>query len=323
MFFKNAQVYRLAKDWGMTAEGLEEQLAKKAFHPCGSQDMESRGWVSPNKTESLVAAVGGQWLVALGFESRILPGAVVKQEAEERAQLIAEQQGFKPGKKQMKEIKEAVLQELLPRAFTKRSTMYAWIDPVGGWLVVDASSLSRAEDVVETLRHTLESFPLTLLRTERSPVSAMADWLAAGEAPEGFTLDSDFSLKSVSEDKAEASFKRHGLESAHVKDHLEAGKLPTRLAMTFDDRVSFVLTDKGEVKRIDLLDVAKESLEGKDEDAEALFQAEFALMAGELSRLFESLVDALGGELTQVTDEPQGVPLLEIEVKTVPAMEVA
>lgn len=141
---------------------------------------------------------------------------------------------------------------------------------------------------------------------------ASADWLAAGEAPEGFTLDSDFSLKSVSEDKAEASFKRHDLESAHVKDHLEAGKLPTRLAMTFDDRVSFVLTDKGEVKRIDLLDVAKESLEGKDEDAEALFQAEFALMTGELSRLFEALVDALGGEI--VTEgKPSGEIVLEIK----------
>jgi len=93
MFFKNAQVYRLAKDWGMTAERLEEQLTKKAFHPCGSQDMESRGWVSPNKTESLVATVVGQWLIALGFESRILPGAVVKQETEVRAQAMASSSG--------------------------------------------------------------------------------------------------------------------------------------------------------------------------------------------------------------------------------------
>lgn len=315
MFFKNAQAYRLATDWDMTVDRLAEQLSKKAFHPCGNQDMESRGWLSPDKSDSLVCAVGGQWLIALGFEHRVLPPSVVKQESQERADILEAQQGFKLGKKQLKELKEAVMQELLPRAFTKRSALYAWIDPIGGWFVVDASSQSRAENVLETLRHTLDSFPLTLLRTERSPISAMTDWLAAGEAPEGFTLDSDFSLKSVSEDKAEASFKRHNLESAHVKEHLEAGKLPTRLAMTFDDRVSFVLTDKGEVKRIDLLDIAKESLEGKDEDAEALFQAEFALMAGELSRLFEALVDALGGEI--VTEgKPSGEIVLEIKEAT-------
>lgn len=311
MFFKNAQVYRLAKDWDITVEALEEQLGMKAFHPCGSQDMESRGWVSPNKTEARVVSVGGQWLVALGFEHRMLPSAVVKQETEERAEAMAEQQGYKLGKKQLKELKEAVMQELLPRAFTKRSTMYAWIDPVGGWLVVDASTQSKAEEMLETLRHTLDTFPVSLLRTERSPMSAMTDWLAAGEAPEGFTLDADFSLKSVTDDKAEASFKRHGLEGAHVKEHLEAGKLPTRLAMTFDDRVSFVLTDKGEIKRVDLLDVAKESIAGQDEDAEALFQAEFALMAGELSRLFDALVVAMGGELVEPPKAPEDVPVRE------------
>jgi len=132
MYFKNAQVYRLAKGWSMSLEALAEQLGKKVFHPCGSQDMESRGWVSPNKTEARVVSVGGQWLVALGFEHRMLPSAVIKQETEERAEAMAEQQGYKLGKKQLKELKEAIMQELLPRAFTKRSTMYAWIDPVGG-----------------------------------------------------------------------------------------------------------------------------------------------------------------------------------------------
>lgn len=322
MWFKNLQIYRLPANWDMTLERLEEQLAKKPFHPCGSQDMESRGWLSPLGNEVLVHAVGQQWLVCLGFEHRLLPSAVVKQEADERAEEMAEQQGYKLGRKQMKDLREQVMQELLPRAFTRRRRMYAWIDPVNGWLVIDAASQSKAEDMLEQLRHTLDSFPLTLLRTEKSPMSAMADWLAGNEAPAGFSIDQDCELRSVAEDKAAVRYVRHPLEGDEVKGHLEAGKLPTRLALTFDDRISFVLTEKLEIKRLDFLDVVRDQIEGEQEDKEALFNAEFALMTGELAHLLPAVVEALGGEIgvepvaaseprpaaaTATTPQPEGV----------------
>ncbi|AWI78922.1 recombination-associated protein RdgC [Parazoarcus communis] len=299
MWFKNLQLYRLPAGWDMSIEKLEEQLAKKPFNPCGSQDMESRGWLSPLGNEVLVHAVGGQWLISLGFEHRLLPSSVVKQEADERAAEMADQQGFKLGRKQMKDLREQVAQELMPRAFTRRRRLHAWIDPVGGWLAVDAPSQARAEDVIEELRHCLDSFPLTLVRTERSPVSAMADWLAGNEAPAGFSIDQDCELRSVTEDKAAVRYVRHPLEGDEIKGHLEAGKLPTRLALTFDDRVSFVLTDKLEIKRIDFLDVVRDQIDGQAEDEEALFNAEFALMTGELGQLLPAVVEALGGELKQ------------------------
>jgi recombination associated protein RdgC len=299
MWFKNLQLYRLPAGWDMSIEKLEEQLAKKPFNPCGSQDMESRGWLSPLGNDVLVHSVGGQWLIALGFEHRLLPSSVVKQEADERAAEMADQQGFKLGRKQMKDLREQVAQELMPRAFTRRRRLHAWIDPVGGWLAVDAPSQARAEDVIEELRHCLDSFPLTLVRTERSPVSAMADWLAANEAPAGFSIDQDCELRSITEDKAAVRYVRHPLEGDEIKAHLEAGKLPTRLALTFDDRVSFVLTDKLEIKRIDFLDVVRDQIDGQAEDEEALFNAEFALMTGELGQLLPAVVEALGGELKQ------------------------
>ncbi|MCC4116376.1 recombination-associated protein RdgC [Aromatoleum toluclasticum] len=298
MFFKNLMIYRLAAGWDMTAEALGEQLARKRFQPCGNQDQETRGWVSPTGDEFLVHQVGDQWLIALGLEQKLLPSSVVKLEAEERAEVIAEQQGYRPGRKQMKDLREQVMQELLPRAFVRRSKVFAWIDPVGGWLGVDAPSQRRAEDVLEVLRQSLDSLPLSLLRTDRSPVSAMADWLAGSEAPAGFTIDQDCELRSVTEDHAAVRYVHHPLEGDEVRGHLTAGKLPTRLALTFDDRVSFVLTEKLEIKRIDFLDVVKEKLDEMGaEDARALFDAGFALMTGELQRLLSAVVEAMGGEL--------------------------
>ena len=302
MYFKNLQPYRLSPEWPITLDALREQLAKKIFQPCGSQDHESRGWVPPFDGGELVHAIGLNWLVCMQVEQRILPAAVVQEEADKRAALIEQEQGFKLGRKAMKELREQVTQELLPRAFTRIRKTFAWMNVGAGWLVVDAASERKAEDVLELLRHSLDTFPLALLRTERSPMSAMAGWLAGG-APDGFTLDQDFALQSISEDKARATFKGHDLESTHIDELLEAGNLPTKLAMTFDDRISFVLTERGALKRIDFLDVIRDQAKADEhEDAQALFDAEFALMTGELLRLLQAVVAAMGGELTRTQD---------------------
>ena len=302
MYFKNLQPYRLSTEWPITAEVLHEQLARKPFHSCGSQDFESSGWVAPCDGGEFVHAIGDNWLVCMQTEAKILPPAVINKEADKRAAEIEERQGFKLGRKAMKELREQITTELLPRAFTRIRKTYAWLNVWAGWLVVDAVSQNKAEDVLELLRHTLDTFPLALLRTEQSPASAMAGWLAGGP-PDGFTLDQDFALQSISEDKARATFKGHELESTHIAELLEAGNLPIKLAMTFDDRISFALTDRGALKRIDFLDVIRDQVAADEhEDAQALFDAEFALMTGELLRLLPAIVAAMGGELARTPD---------------------
>ena len=179
---------------------------------------------------------------------------------------------------------------------------FAWMNVAAGWLVVDAASERKAEDVLELLRHSLDTFPLAMLRTVRSPMSAMADWMAGG-APDGFTLDQDFALQSISEDKARATFKGHDLDETHIDELLEAGNLPIKLAMTFDDRISFVLTENGALKRIDFLDVIRDQVKADDhKDAQSIFDAEFALMTGELLRLLPAVVGAMGGEIQRAPD---------------------
>jgi recombination associated protein RdgC len=300
MWFKNLQVYRLPTPWAVDLAKLDEQLARGEFTRCPSNQPMSRGWVSPRKDGALVYSLAGQWLLALAVEQRLLPSSVVNEEAKERAELLTEQQGYPPGRKQMKELKERVTEELMPRAFTRKRTTFVWIDPQNGWLVVDAGSPAKAEEVIEHLRHCLDDLPLQMLHTQLSPQSAMADWLAGGEAPAGFTVDRDCELKSVAEEKAAVRYVRHPLEgegiAEQIKAHLVAGKLPTRLALTWDERISFVLTEKLEVKRLAFLDVLKEEAEKSAEHADEQFDADFALMTGELVRFLPQLIDALGGE---------------------------
>lgn len=256
----------------------------------------SRGWVSPRGDGALVHAINRQWLIALRVEQRLLPASVINDEVRDRAAALEVQQGYSPGRKQLRELKERVTEELMPRAFTKRRTTHVWIDPQAGWFCVDAGSPAKAEEVIEHLRWSLDEFPLQLLRTQVSPMSAMADWLAAGEAPAGFSIDRDCELKSVGEEKAAVRYVRHSLEGDEIKSHLAGGKQPTRLALTWNDRISFVITEKLEIKRLAFLDLLKEEAEQSVENADEQFDADLALMTGELSRFLPDLVQALGGE---------------------------
>ena len=299
MFFRNLQLYRLPANWDMTSDRLAEQLGRLMFRPCGSQDLATQGWTSPVQ-DQLVFSVAGQWLIALGIEQRLLPSSVIKQVTEDKAEEIEAQQGFKPGRKQMKEIKEAVMQELLPRAFTRRRKVYAWIDPKDGWFGIDAPSRSAAEPLIETLHKALDELPLKLVNTERSPAAAMTDWLAGGEAPDAFTIDQDGELRAVTDEASAVRYVRHNLDGEDIREHIASGKQVSKLALTFDDRLSFILTDKFEIKRLQPLDTLTESDSQDSLTREEQFQADFALMTGELRRLIPELIEILGGEVQTI-----------------------
>ena len=299
MWFRNLQLYRLPAPWAMTLEQLDTQLQRGVFQRCPSNEPMSRGWVSPRGDGALVYAQNRQWLLSLCVEQRLLPSAVINEVAAERAAEMAAQNGFPPGRKQMRELRERVAEELMPKAFTRKRKTPVWIDPQQGWLGVDAASPAKAEEVLEHLRWSLDEFPLELLHTNRSPTAAMADWLAAGEAPASFSIDRDCELKSVSEEKAAVRYVRHALEGDEIKAHLASGKSPTRLALTWNDRISFILTEKLEIKRLAFLDLLKEEAEQNSENADEQFDADFALMSGEFCRFLPDLIESLGGEIQE------------------------
>jgi recombination associated protein RdgC len=299
MWFKNLQIYRLTAPWTLTSEQLEEKLAPQSFASCASGDMQSQGWLSPRDNGMLVHSVNRQLLLQLGTEKKLLPSTVINQVTKARAAELEEQQGFKPGRKQMKELKEQVTDELLPRAFSIQRSTRVWIDPVNGWMAVDAASPAKADEIFKLLLKSLETLPFASLRTERSPLSAMTDWLAADEAPGGFTVDQDTELRASGEGKATVRYVRHTLEAEDVRRHIAAGKQCTRLAMTWNDRVSFVLTESLAVKRVAPLDVLKENADSATMNDDERFDTDFALMSGELAKLIGDLVLALGGEEQQ------------------------
>jgi len=299
MWFKNLQIYRLPAPWKISHQELEAYLSPQAFTPITSLELQSLGWAPPRANGMLVHVVNRQFLLQLNTEKKLLPGTVINQVTKARAAELEEQQGFPPGRKQTKELKEQVADELLPRAFSIEHKTWTWIDPVNGWLIVDAGSSGKAEEVLKQLLKAIPKFPLESLRTARSPLASMTDWLASDEAPSGFTVDQDTELRASGDSKATVRFVRHTLDPDDTRRHIEGGKQCTRLALTWNDRVSFTLTENLCIKKVTPLDVLKENSDISSKNEDERFDGDFMLMTGEVSKMLADLIDALGGELKE------------------------
>jgi len=299
MWFKNIFIYRLPEDFRIMPATLEEKLALKPLLPCSGLDKQSLGWVPCRGDDRLLHVADNQILFALGVEQKLLPAAIINRFAKERAADAEAQQGYRVGRKQMKDIKQAVADELLPRAFALQRTTYAWLDLAKGRLVIEAASAAKAEELLEQLGKTVDNFPLQLLHTELSPIAAMTDWLAAENAPAGFTIDRELELRSSDDSRATVRYANHALEGKEILAHISAGKRAARLGMTWNDRISFVLNEHLQIKRLEFLDIIKEESSKVADNDDELFELDFTLMTGELSRLLTNLTEALGGEVVK------------------------
>ena len=295
MWFKNIFIYRLPAGCSITADALQEKLAQKTLLPCSGLDKQRLGWVSCRNDDTLIHVAGQQMLFALGVEQKLLPASIINRFAKERVADIEAQQGYKVGRKELKDIKQAVTDELLPRAFALQRTTFAWLDTINGRLIIDAASPNRAEELLEQLSKTLDELHVKPLRTELSPVAAMTDWLAGDNAPAGFTIDRELELRA--ENKATVRYANHELEGSEIHAHIAAGKRATRLGMTWNDRISFVLTEQLQIKKLEFLEIIVEESSSLADNADEMFDLDFLLMTGELAKMLADLTEALGGEI--------------------------
>jgi recombination associated protein RdgC len=297
MWFKNLQLYRLPTPWQVTPDEIQNGLAKQAFNPAGNLEMQTQGWAPPRDGGELVHTVNRQMMLSLRTEKKLLPASVINQVAKARAAEIEEQQGFKLGRKQMRELKDQVTEELRPRAFSIVRDTRVWIDPVHGWLAIDAAAPAKSDEIKTMLLKSIDGLPLDVLRVAQAPSSTMTGWLAGTPVPEGLGIDQDTELRATGQGNATVRYVGHTLEIDEIRQHIADGKQCTRLAMTWSDRVSFVLTAGLTLKRIVPLDVIKEAADPTARDDAERFDSDFAMMAGELDGLFGSLIGALGGEV--------------------------
>lgn len=303
---KNLMIYRMGAEPQPDLDTLDNALQDARFVECGASQEQSMGWVPPrgDANGSFAESVAGELILKFRIETKSVPATAVRKKADEEAARIEETTGRKPGKKEMRDIREDAKRALLPHAFSKFTNITAWIDRKAGLLVMDATSQSRADAVITALVEAAPTLAPRPFNTRQTPQSAMALWLSDGEAPGAFQIEQEAELKSWGEDKAVVKYGRHSLDIDEVKQHIAQGKLPRKLALNWQGRVAFTLTESMTLKKVELLDVAFENSESKSDSAADHFDADMAITTGELRPLISDLVCALGGELSEFSAAP-------------------
>jgi recombination associated protein RdgC len=294
MFFRNLTLFRFPVSLDLSE--LDTHLAEVPLKPVGALELTSRGFISPfgRDAEALSHRVDNAIWLSVGSEDKLLPSAVVNDLLSKKLAQIEEKEGRKLGGRARKRLKEDLVHELLPRAFVRPSRTDAMLDLEHGLCIVDTSSRKNAEAVVSDIRHALGSFPALPLNAEIAPRSVLTGWIAGEPLPHGLLLGEECELKDPAEHGAVVKCQHQELQSDEIAKHLEAGKQVTRLALTLDDHVSFVIGEDLVIRKLKFLDGAVDQLEGGErEDVRAELDARFVLMAGELKRLFEVLEPAL------------------------------
>lgn len=304
MWFKNLLIYQFTKPFTLTLDELSDKLAERPFVPCNSQDPSSRGWVAPigDENSPLVHSANGYGMLCLQRQDKVLPAAVVNEFLDDKIADIRDREERIPGRKERAELKEQITFELLPRAFTRSSRLYAYLAPKEGLLVINASAYGRAEELMNLLRDSLGSLPVLPIKTAEEPSAAMTRWLLNGPTPNSFEIGGECELRDSRDESSVIRCKNQALDSEEIRNHLEAGMRVTRLALKWQGDIEFLVDDKLAIKRLRFGDLILDKISDiHTESAVEQFDADFAIMTGEFAQLIPALVDAFGGPADPTT----------------------
>ena len=299
MWFKNVRAYRLTTSFDYEPEALGDKLAQRAFTPCAKSQALSLGFVAPlgEESEMLVHAAGGRLLLCLKREEKLLPATVVREQLTEKISAIETEQARKVYRKERLSLKDEIVQDCLPRAFTRSALVYAYIDPRANWIFIDAASAARAEELLNVLRECIGNFPVVLPQVNNAPAASMTAWLAHRTLPDDFEAGDECELREPGEDGGVVRCRGVDLYSEEVETHLNAGRQVVRLGLSWDERVSLLLAEDLCLRRLKFAEeLMKENEDIPEADQAARLDADFALMSDAITSLQDRVITLFGGE---------------------------
>ncbi|RNE89845.1 recombination-associated protein RdgC [Marichromatium sp. AB31] len=317
--FKNARLYRLEQPVRIDGQELEAQLDGRRFRPCGPLETATMGWSAPLGEDggALVHPLEGCLLICARKQERLLPTAAVREALEERIGEIEAGESREVGRTERRRLREQIVDEMLPRAFTRSRRTLAYLDTKSGWMVIDAATEKQAEEVVSLLRETLGGLPALLPAPGEHPAEALSRWLLEDSAPADFTVGDACELRDARDEADVVRISGGDPTSDEALAHLRAGKRAVKLALTWDERFSFTLADDLSLRRLRMTEGLLDTLDDEIEDPAARFEAEFALFALQLRNLLARLEMVFGLGEVRAGDSEAADPLLDEAVQIV------
>lgn len=299
MWFKNALVYRFNSEIEFNAVQLEQQLKEFSFVPCGETEKQKFGWVEPLGKfggQLMAHAAEGNILLTAQLQTKVVPSDKVKKSLEEKVAKLEIAEGRPLKRIEKMNLKDEVIIDLLPRAFERDTYTHLLIIPSLGLIVVDASSFNNAEAALALLRKTIGSLPVVPVVMNSCVETIMTQWIKSGEHPQGISILDKAVMQSVLENGGKVTLAKQDMTSEEIQKHIEADKMVTRLALDWQDRLTFQLSDDCSIKSIKWSDELKDVNDDiPREDQLARFDADFVLMCGEFKQFLPAIFDAFDG----------------------------
>lgn len=296
MWFKNIKIFQITQDLPLDQQTLEEQLSEHSFKPCGHQEPARIGWDTPlgRNASALTHFCDGHIYLSARKQERVLPANVIKEQLEEKIHQIEEQEARKIYSKERTSMRDEIIFELMPKAFTRSQKITGYIDTRRKLIIINCASASKAEEFLNLLRESIGSLPVVPFSVEQDMSTLLTHWLST-EPPAPFLIGGDCELQDVMDEKNRIRCKNQELASEEISKHLEAGKKVIQLALHWHDKINFVLHEDLTVKQIKFEDILQEKLDNMDsDDKAALFDNNFAIMSLELGALIDELLKVLG-----------------------------
>ncbi|MCB1646052.1 MAG: recombination-associated protein RdgC [Pseudomonadales bacterium] len=296
MLFKNASVYRLTSPLTHSAEELIACLENQAFVPCSGIRPSSFGWIPPipyTEDAPLAHEVAGSILLCARREDKVIPPSALREAIAEQVARLESLEGRKVRNREKLNIKDDAMAELLPRALPRSKQIMGYITPADNLLVIDTPNAAEAELFINCLRDSLGTLNLVPPQVRYKPSDIFSRWLMTRKLPDHFGLGDSCDLIDI-ETGSTVSCRKQDLDTAEIRNHLEAGKLCTKLGLRWhgDFRVT---VDKELILR--QLKTESSDDEANDEDNPiARLDAEFVNLSLELGRFLPALFAAMGGE---------------------------
>lgn len=292
MWIRNLQQFLLSSKWTLSAADLEDKLSEVPCRPCGAQELRTEGFGEPLKGfNRLVYSAEGLLLITWQEQARLLPGGVVNEMLAEKVEELEASQNRKLARREKTELKEQIIFESLPRAFTRTRRINVVIDTKAGRVLVDSSSAKQAEQVTELLRKAIGSLPISRPQTRLPLPGILTEWLQQPEkAPAGFGIGDRCELRDGNSDGPVVRGTGLNLFGDEVKSHLQAGMLLSKVNLSWADQLDFDLTDDLSIKRIRPMEQLQQQMDDQDaEDAESALLADLTIQGLNLRKLLAEL----------------------------------
>lgn len=249
-----ATVYRVNLP---AADELREHLDEMPLKPVGEREYASHGFVEVPWSGDLVAEFDGGYAFAVKSEERVLPAAAIKRELNARSEKFHDEHGYKPGRKLLKEMKENVEFDLLPKALIREAVTVCFYDSREGMLYVPTTSDKRSSTVNALLVRACSAIEFQTVVVDgrvHGITERLASWLkgdpcAFGDfAPAGYVV--------LSKDTSKVTVKRASLDRSEgaLTEASEDGFTVKEIGLS-NENVSFILTDRFRLKSIKQEDV--------------------------------------------------------------------